>query len=230
MNIGNVTFAGRPLSDWGIRAVCKNPYEVAKPNVETTHVEGMNGDLHFYYGEFENVVLEYMGIIDNKFDANFHGFKSWVYSRRGYCRLEDSRFPDEYRMAVVLEATEISNRHNVFNIKFNCKPQKFLKTGERAKTLTESGSIYNPTYYTSKPIVRVYGAGTIRINDEIMTVHNNPGYIDIDCDMQECYSKDTNRNGDVELVSGDFFSINPGSNNVLFDAAKVEIYPRFYTI
>lgn len=230
---GNVSFDGRSFYDFGIRAYCENPYEVAVPNIETKHIDGMNGDLHFYYGDYKNVNLTYLCIINEPeiFDRNFAGFRSWIYSSAGYKRLEDDRFPDEFRMASLLKGTKIGKIKDTFTITFSCKPQKYLKDGEQVASLDASGSIYNPTDYTALPLVRATGTGTIVIGDEALTITKNDDYTDIDCELMEAYKGTENLNANVTLDTGGFFTLPPGEDKITVSAGMtLDITPRWYQI
>lgn len=230
----NLVFDGKSLSDFGIRAFCLDPFATAAQNVSATHVDGMNGDLHFYPGDFNNVDVTYRCIISTNFKEKYAAFRSWLYSLRGYKKLEDGIYPEEFRMAVVLNEllTKTSSKDpNSFEVTFSCKPQRFLKSGEQTRTYAASGSILNPTRYAALPLIRVYGTGELAIGEETITLTANDGYTDIDCELQDAYHEGQNRNGNIKLSSGDFFHLEPGKNGIkLASGMSIEITPRWYTI
>ena len=103
-----------------------------------------------------------------------------------------------------------------FDVNFSVMPQRFLNSGEEAKTFTSSGRITNPTAQEAKPLLRVYGTGTFTIGSTSMQITAANSYTDIDCDICECY-RDTmadNRNASVKLLSGEFPSLLEGDNGV----------------
>lgn len=70
-----------------------------------------------------------------------HRVAEWLYSGQGYCKLEDSYELGVYREAVFLGGFEIENTLNRFGrvtIEFNCKPYKYLNTGDRWIDLTNA--------------------------------------------------------------------------------------------
>lgn len=227
-----VVYGGKSLSDFGINiALCKNPYVVPIPSVETTHVNGRSGDLHFYYGDYANVELTYLCMIDRDFDQRMAAFKAWLYQQKGYKRLEDYTNPDIYRMAVPLKETAIGKYRDSFEVTFNCMPQKFLKTGEKSIKMTSSGSLFNPTLYDALPLIRVKGTGNLSINNVTIRITSNSDYTDIDCQLQDAYHEGSNRNSNLTLLSGNFFSLRPGKNNIsLASGMSIEITPRWWTL
>ena len=120
----------------------------------------------------------------------------------------------------------------LFTVQFDRKPQKFLKSGERVITFTANGQIRNETLFDAKPLVRVYGTGTVSIGEKSIQVVQSNTYVDIDCEIQNAYKEGTNCNGDIRLLSGDFFSLVHGNNGVTISSgiSKVEITPRWWTL
>lgn len=230
-HFGEVSYGGRGFEDFGIKAYCKNPYDAPAPNIETTHVAGMNGDVHFYYGDFQNVDVTYLCEARKNFAAAFTAFKAWLYKQQGYHKLEDYVYPDYYRMGVPVQETEIGKNRNTFEVTFSCKPQKFLKSGDKKYEFSATGKIHNPTLYDSKPLLRVYGTGALQIGSETLTITANTDYTDIDCELQDAYHESDNRNGNIKLSSGDFPVLKPGDTGIVpASGMRVIITPRWYTI
>ena len=75
-------------------------------------------------------------------------------------------------------------------MKFDCKPQRFLVSGENPVVFTGNGTITNPTDFESSPLIRVTGNGTIAIGENgeyRFIVSNNIGTIWIDSEIMEAY-------------------------------------------
>ena len=118
-----------------------------------------------------------------------------------------------------------------FDVIFDCKPQRFLKTGETSQTFTGSGSLTNPTRYPALPLVRAYGTGTLRLGSTSIVISSNNSYIDIDCEIQDAFRGATNCNGNITLSSGRFFALAPGYNGISMSGiTRVEITPRWWTL
>lgn len=84
---------------------------------------------------------------------------------------------------------------------------------------------------TAKPLIRVYGKGIVQIGKQTIEILKAPTeYIDIDCDIQDCFEGTVNRNSYVSLT--DFPVLGPGSNGITLGTGitKVEITPRWWIL
>lgn len=146
---------GRPSSDFGIVCSSDNGFDAPARDVETISVQGRNGDLHIDKGRWENVSVTYTCTIERDFVRKFGEFRKFISSLRGYQRLEDTFHPGEYRMASLnggIEVDKLGTRYNsgTFDLTFNCKPQRFLKSGEEPITIippiSSAGQLASPKY------------------------------------------------------------------------------------
>ena len=153
-------------------------------------------------------------------------------------RLEDTYHPDEFRLAVLADDMEVDPvawlAAGSFDLRFNCRPERFLKSGENRWDIAQAGVVYNPTIMPSKPMLRVYGYGTITVNGTTITIlEHSLSYIDIDCDLQEAYYGTTNANQYISCT--EFPVIDPGTNQVSTNfintgMQKLEIIPRTWQL
>ncbi len=233
-----LTLNGRSMRDFALIISGEDSWKKPTPDVERLSIPGRNGDLVFSNHRYENVEIKYHAGITKDFDQNFTALSNFLLSLTGYQRLEDSYHPDVYRMALLESAltpeTTAKNREGQVDLVFSCKPQMFLKSGEQTTTFTKAGSIYNPTMFDSKPLLRIYGTGQVGIGEETVVITTADGYTDIDCDIEEAY-KDTaaiNCNGNIELSSDDFPVLSPGANKITMTSGitKIEIIPRWWKI
>jgi phage-related protein len=91
----------------------------------------------------------------------------------------------------------VLNRQGQFDVKFSCKPQTYLKSGEKPKEFTASGSIYNPTMFDALPLMRIYGEGELEIGLETIRVKRVDNYIDIDCELEDAYKEFAGNNRNI---------------------------------
>lgn len=204
--------------------------------VSTLQIPGRNGDLIVKADRLQNYDLTYSCFIARNFDANIAALRAFLHSKTSYFRLEDTYHPDEYRMAFYRGpfTPAVNQRLNAakFDLTFNVKPQRFLKSGETRVTIA-AGTINNPTAFDAKPILRFYGNGTFRLNTlYYFTIANNANtYMDIDCDMMEAYTGTTNRNADLSSSGMDYPYLKPGANtlSVTGSFTKIEMIPRWWT-
>lgn len=231
-----LTIDGKSTLDFNTWISGGGTYGTPSRDVDIVSVPGRNGDLTFDNGRFNNISVAYDAFITEKFNENIAALRAFLGSLTGYKRLEDTYHPDEYRMALftagVQPKTTTLNRAGSFTLTFNCKPQRFLKSGERPIEFEAGGSVLNNTLFEARPLLRVYGTGTFGIGSTTITITSANDYTDIDCDLMDAYKDGTNCNANVTLNSGSFPVLSPGSNGVTLGTGitKIIIYPRFYTI
>ena len=238
-----VVYNGRPLSDFSLYISGHGTFNSAERDVKKVEVPGKSGDLIFDNGRFKNVTVTYKDafILEDdddpvSFARKMRELASFIKSSPGYHRLEDTYHPDEYRLASCVSTIDPEVYYLVagqFDLEFDCKPQRFMKSGEKPLTYTSNGKIFNPSSFNSKPIIRVYGYGTLAVGEETITINqHSQQYIDIDCDMMNCYCGVVNCNRYVSLNSDEFPVLAPGPNGVNFSGniSRVIITPRWWFI
>lgn len=237
-----ITFDGQSFADFGVRVSGAGTYGSPERDIEEIEVPGRSGTLIFDNGRFKNIDITYNASIlakdKDEYLRKIQTLRSFLSSRIGYKRLEDTYRRGEYRLASfndgLAPGDEVLLRGSEFDLKFNCKPQRFLKEGERKFTFSSNGSIYNPTYFDSKPLIRIYGSGTVKIGEYGITVTqpSTVNYVDVDSEMMDCYSGSVNCNDCVTLTNSDEFPVLvPGKNGVaLTGVTKIELTPRWYVL
>ena len=193
--LNTLTYDGRQLSEFGAfisgSGVFNSPARIG----EMVHIPGRNGSIWMDEGCFENIEITYPAFIGTQdaeeFRTKLRNLRTWLNSRNGYCRLEDTYHPDEYRTAVFRNAIEtdpkVYNRAGSFEIKFDSKPQRWLKIGDEPVTFTENGTISNPTMFESKPVIAVTGNGKINIGGNLITVSDTTQTIYIDSELMDAF-------------------------------------------
>lgn len=194
--LNTLTFDGTPLTDYQTfisgEGVFNSPARIG----EMIHVPGRNGSLWLDEDCFENYDVKYPAFIGTNSEVVFREklaeVRSYLGSRRSYCRIEDTYHPDEFRLGVFKDAIETKplqyNRAGEFTIVFDCKPQRFLKSGETPQTFSGYSVIDNPTLFEAKPLIRVTGNGTVTIPPYSFTVSDNTGELWIDSELMEVYT------------------------------------------
>ena len=229
-------YNGKNSRDLGLVLSGEDVWKTAVPDLEFTSIPGHNGDLLISNNRYKNVDITYHVGVKRGFPLKYADLLNFLLADPGYHRLEDSYHPEYFRIGVF--AADVNpqpgalNHSGTFDLTFNCKPQKFLKQGERIITLTESGSVYNPTLFTAQPLIRVYGTGEVTIGQNSFQLTENNEFCDIDCDLQDAYHGPENRNGTLVLTVGDFPVLKPGENIVVLGTGitKVEITPRWWCL
>ena len=233
------TVDGRSSMDFKVWCAGSGAFDSAAPDVSTVKVPGRNGELIYFNNRFNNVKVTYDCFMLKRFNEGFTDLAAYLYSDLSYRRLEDTYHPDYYRMARISGGLSPKNIiwHNdqgTFKVTFDCMPQKFLRSGEIAKTYTASGNITNPTLFTALPIIRIYGSGTISVGGYSIkaTPESGVNYIDVDCEIMEAYSGNINCNKMIEVSGDDFPRLSPGTNRVTIPSTvtEVDITPRWWTV
>lgn len=234
-----IIFNGVSSQNFGLKVFGHGTYTDPSSDMDEIIIPGRNGALHQYNGRYSNVKAKYSLIDIKEFQSSISygltAFRAYVLSLKGYKRLEDTFDKEIYRMAVYKGSTPIkAAAHDEvagMEIEFDCLPQRFLKSGEFPVQFTDNGEIYNHTYFTALPIIRVYGDGSFSVNNTEVQISSNSGYTDIDCELQDAHYGMKNRNANITLVNGEFPSLISGINEIIINGlTKIEITPRWYTI
>lgn len=235
---------GKPSRDFNVYVSGAGTYSAPERSYEEVEVPGRNGTIFLYDENYKNIDVSYdawIGKIDgqDEVDKNFRNLRSFLLSREGYFRLEDTYHPDEFRFATYIGEIDADVEQGLqavsFEMTFSCKPQRFLKKHyDIPIEITTSGTnFHNETYFKAKPLIRVYGTGTINIGGVTVRINSASSYTDIDCELQEAY-KDTlatNCNGNITLTNAQFPYLVPGDNQITFSGpSRIVMYPRLFML
>lgn len=166
--IKGFTFDGVNSLDYNIGITGSAVYNAPTRDVEMISIPGRDGEYALDHGRFNNIEITYpSGMGDNdqtNFAQRVSDLRNQLASRVGYKRLEDEYNPDEYRMAIYKSGLEVSpvqySRAGQFDITFDCKPQRFLKSGETATNYARNSTISNPTLFDSHPLLQFNSNGS----------------------------------------------------------------------
>ena len=259
-------FNGRGSDEFGL-TIENLPESIhAMRRGEIYQIEGRNGDFVREDGTYDNYVQPYQ-VWSRNFETgrdayqNGRDIAAWLIGSSGYCRLEDTYEPEHFRLARFagpIEVQSILRQFGRATLEFDCRPERFMKSGAVPVTLLNSVDLSNATAalaatktvtnnspFTAKPIIRVSGSGNVGFvveNDvdycviEIAFGSNTNFVVEIDC---ETYSY----NVAPEIISiGPSFptlpSLRPG--NTTFSALPymtdpgtlntLQIIPRWWEI
>lgn len=167
----SLSFDNTSSRSYGVYITGEAVYNAPERAVEMISIPGRNGAFALDQGRFENIEVSYPAGIFADNEADFtqavSDFRNFLCSKKGYCRLTDEYNPSEYRMAVYKSGLEVDPaqlRAGEFTITFECKPQRWLTSGETASTVANNGTMTNPTLFDAKPLLEVEGYGTIGFN------------------------------------------------------------------
>ena len=178
MAVANIlTFGGISTATYGLVVEGSGDYSAPKRAVETIEIPGRNGAFQLDKGYYENIEVEYNIVVKDATQADFRdaidSYRNAIVSQIGYQRLEDTYHPNEYRMAMYAggldEDPAFHGNGAIFKVKFDCKPQRFLTSGEEEIDVDSGDDIENPTELEAKPLLEVEApsGGTISFNGKI---------------------------------------------------------------
>lgn len=190
-------------------------------DVEKIEIPGRDGFLTNDLGSYKGIVKTVECTIRNLDDIDF--ISNWL---DGGGEVIFSNEPDrKYKATIInqIEFSKILDEFRSFIILFECQPHKYSLDNDII-ALTTGGTIYNKGNVKSKPIINIYGTGsiTLTINGNIINLTNVVGYVTIDSELIDCYKDTLLKNNDM---SGEFPELVPGNNIITWTGTvtKVEI-------
>lgn len=206
---------------------------------KTYEVPGRSGTIIEQQDAYANINKEYQIWFTDWFYNDINSSSkaaqvaSWLYSAGGYMRLEDDFEPTIYRLAYFngpLNIENILQKYGKAQITFNCRPERYLKTGE--EWIENPTKLTNPTSFAAKPLIKIEGSGngTFTIQGQTVTISGMTDYLYIDCETMDCYRQSAeNKNS---LMSGNFPTLKPGDNNISKTGGitKISVQPRYWTL
>lgn len=174
------TFGNINTKDFGVVVEGYGNYTAPKRAVEMVTVPGRDGSIAIDQGRYEDGSATYSVIIRGKTQYEFarkvSEFRNAIISQLGYQRLTEDYLPGEYRMAIYAGGLESDpdfiGRAGRFEVKFTCKPRRYLLSGETEMSVDSGDSVYNPTPYGSSPLIAAEGPGVIHLGDHAITIND----------------------------------------------------------
>lgn len=242
---------------YGVYITGEGVYDMPERDAELITIPGRNGALIMDNGRFNNIQVTYhcgmFGDDQTEFASNFASFRERLanYTVNGYQFLYDDYNTDTFRKAAYLGGLEVSpvayGQAGEFDITFDCKPQRFLKSGNSYKEMSPSPWFINPTNWSSAPVLRFKmtgTSGTISLyadsygTTQTITINNAPQntQIIVDCEIGEAYTGSlgiptASMNQYVDL-GAKLPLLLGGTTRVTFSSTVVDLYikPRWWTI
>lgn len=202
-----LTFGGINSKDYGVYIEGESAFNAPQRDVELIEIPGRNGAYVHDMGRYSNIEVSYpaglFGHSESEFAEKISNFRNAICSKKGYQKLTDDYNPDEYRMGVYSSGLDVKPailRAGEFDLKFNCKPQRFLTSGDVPVSLDSGDTLTNPTLFESKPLIECKGYGDIHLGDKTISITleplgniilNNEGWSQITLDSTKYKTGDT---------------------------------------
>jgi phage-related protein len=113
-------------------------------------------------------------------------------------------------------------------LKFVCQPYGYRESGLTLQTITVPGNISNLGTATSRPIITVFGSGSINltVNSANVILSNVTDYVTLNSEIEEAYKDLLGKNNDMQ---GEFPVFVQGNNSISWTGTvtKLEIVPNW---
>lgn len=237
------TYNGRSSADFGLHIEKKDVFSAPEYDAEFISIPGRSGDIINPNRRFANIKVTYTVFLARKnttaLASVLRDIKGWLYSEPDrYHEITDSYDAEYFRYGVIsgsLDIEEQLNKVGSFTVTFNCKPFKYSYEGQQ--TIAEGNprlTVTNPTTFDSRPYIKIYGSGTVRLmimpdgqGTTTWVISDVDEYIEIDSELMNCF-KDTVLKNDTVKGAG-FPVLKPGvcTINCTGDVTRIEIIPRW---
>ncbi len=152
-----------------------------EPRLQEHEIPGRDGTAYLFEGSYHNVEISYTTFLkvcrEEELPQRAGALKAWLLGKPGkYLRLEDDYDLDHYRLADYAGGLDFENLWKLFarqTVTFSCKPYRYFREGDnRVSSQGDSLTVFNPTGFTSLPILELYlgmkfsGDVTIQANYE----------------------------------------------------------------
>lgn len=237
--------------DVGVRIASPLRLGAAVPRITTQSVPGRNGDLHTFDGSYKNRKGTFSAYVyeDNEVKAAFGGVHKWLYGNAGYRRVETDDDRDHYLLARVKSGADIDARIRKiapFAVELDCKPQRFLISGDEGIIVDSEVVIYNPTGYAALPKIEVYlrdlnmfpntaGDGVVKVGDAVINItgmkYGTGNSFIYDAETENAAAKNgTSRNSHVSVVGDVILPEGETKITVSGDITHIKIIPRWWEL
>ena len=243
----SITFGGAPLTQWGVYISGQGTFGAPKKAYTFQRIPGKNGDMIFSDKRFENIEVTYPAFIYSNFKENIKKLRNYLLSRDGYVKLTDGYHTDEFRLAAYVGdfVPDVTKKNDAgsFDLVFNCKPQRFLNSGNSVIPGSPA-NVYNQTQFPALPLINVNFTSEFNLYVGAYFIVSN-GLADtgitsavIDCETMQVYSGSTNLTKYISVQKGtdytvDFPSLAPvaiTSIRTTYSGVTWSIIPRWWQL
>ena len=246
----DITLDGVSAEDAGIMFLSSLNLSEPVPRVTVYSVPGRNGDVHIYDGSFKNRTATIDGCLyrEDFVKSKFAAVNAWLFGTLGYRKLKTDDDPTHYLMARITNGPEIAAKARKvapFRIKFDCKPQRYLTSGDLPISVTSYGIYFNsPSAFPSKPLLEINfnsktAKGSLLFNgaevslDLLKVANYSKVFYDSETEVTYVVQDDNIIHSyDGVIFNGENATIQPGANEVRFsgDITSLEIFPRWWDL
>jgi predicted phage tail component-like protein len=207
--------------DFGIVINVLSPNTKPEKKVQEIEIQGRDGDLTIDENSYKPVVVTMTCTLSDM--SRIEDVKAWL---DGYGNITFNWQSSRYYNAKFINKIDISQSLESlgeFPLIFKIQPFAYA-TINPLITLTVGGSVTNPGTVNSKPLIKVYGTGSINltINGKTIYLTSVVSYVAVDSGLMNCYKDTVLKNNNM---LGDFPDFIPGVNAISWTGTvtKIEI-------
>lgn len=172
---------GIKSNDYGVIISGGGTYATPRRKVTSTQVPGRNGDIQYDENAFENCIVTYPCGIAKGFESDYLPFIRKLKAQPVYSKITDTYHPQYFRYGTVIEemVPEVGTilRSGKFDLQFDCKPQRFLTSGDTPTSYTPTPKTLPATYSFAD-----FPAG---FQNQLITLTRDAGYTTSDIQNME---------------------------------------------
>ena len=237
------TYNGRSSADFGLHIEKKDVFSAPEYDAEFISIPGRSGNIINPNRRFSNIKVTYTVFLARKnapaLADVLRDIKGWLYSEPDrYHELTDSYDAEYFRYGVIsgnLDIEEQLNKVGSFTVTFNCKPYKYSFAGQKTVAADSSElTITNPTAFESRPYIKLYGSGTVRLmimpdgqGTTTWVISDVDEYIEIDSELMNCFKDTVPKNDTVKGAEFPVFKSGVCTINCTGDVTRIEVIPRW---
>ena len=220
-----LTFGDINSKDYGVFIEGQSAFNAPQRDVELIEIPGRNGAYVHDMGRYSNIEVTYpaglFGHSESEFAEKISNFRNAICSKKGYQKLTDDYNPDEYRMGVYSSGLDVKPailRAGEFDLKFNCKPQRFLTSGDIPVSVESGDTLTNPTLFESKPLLLIDGYGDFSLNGHQMNIAQGAVMGNVILRNERTQKGQTMSTVlDPLYLTGDIITVKPGMFSAVFN-------------
>lgn len=212
--------------DFGIIINERPPMVRAERNVQEIEIQGRDGDLSIDDGTYKPISFPFVCTLLDTSDLD--SVLSWL---DGYSDLVLSWQNDRSYKAKMINRIDITQSLKTlgeFPLLFKAQPFGYSLENSVITLTTSPSALINVATKDSKPLIKVYGTGTIdlTINSNVIHLTNVVDYVSIDSELMDAYKDTLLKNSDMY---GDFPVLVVGNSMIGWTGTvtKIEITPNW---
>ena len=220
-------FLDKNCNDYGIVVEKYPSLFIPVKSFEKVNIAG-NDKAEYREGTYEPITLSIECYLKDRSPQKIREISKWLNSKsEGKLILgNDSNFYYNARIVNAIPINIVINLFGRFIIQFECEPFVY-SLEEEVITITTNTTIENKGITVSKPIYKVYGSGSLKVNNKEFNIYNVNEYVEIDTELMECYKDNISMNTNVNGNYTDLW-LKEGNNIIeISGATKVEITPKW---